>query len=215
MAVKFLPLPALKLHDQIVMDLADPVLRQQGIRYAMDPKEFAKNLLKICIDNRCSPWPFVKHYGILLQRLGYFYTVPVPNELAQRVKTQWKFLKDMPEPPVIRLQIIHSGQQVPLHIDASRSVSLIYPILNHDTARTNFYNAKKSLPRGMVNPDDCEYQQSVTISEYPVLLNVDQPHDVTYSNNSVTPTRPRVSFNLKWQHMTFEQVLPYFESYSC
>jgi hypothetical protein len=78
-----------------------------------------------------------------------------------------------------------------------------------------FYDLQKEpTGREMVDPTTCLLTSSVTIGQHPALLDVDCPHDVTYKKNSITFDNPRISLNLKWEDMKFQQVLKYFNLYT-
>ena len=96
---------------------------------------------------------------------------------------------------------------IPLHIDLTRSTSLIIPVLHRTQAKTNFYSLN-TMPnnRGMIEPTDCKLLSSIIIDQVPALLDVDEIHAVTYDKNILTPDHPRVSVNLKWPETKFSTV---------
>ena len=182
--------------------------------YRITRTGIALQLLTIWQENRIPPWNLIQQYGFLFERIGEIRTVHVPDHVSQSILNQWTFLQKMPEKPIIRLQILYGGECIPIHIDRTRSTSLIYPINNH-TATTNFYDLQKEpIGRALVDPTTCLLTSSITIDQHPVLLDVDCPHDVTYKKNSITFDNPRISLNLKWEDMKFQQVLKYFNLYT-
>ena len=149
-------------------------------------------------------------YGWRLQKVSKFFTVKLPAKIEKQIHDNWPFLNKMPELPFIRLQIVYGGMHVPLHIDKTRSASLIYPLKNHGSAVTNFYSSEYTFSRrGMVDPSKCSLVESIKIDQCPVLLNVDQIHDVKFLEPA-SINNARVSLNLKWEKMKYNQVLSFF-----
>ena len=182
--------------------------------YHLTRTSIALKLLTIWQEDHIPPWKLIQQYGFLFERIGNFRTVHVPDHVVQSILNQWVFLQEMPEKPIIKLQILYGGECVPIHVDRTRSTSLIYPINNH-TATTNFYDLQKELTgRALVDPTTCLLNSSVIIGQHPVLLDVDCPHDITYKRNSITFSNPRISLNLKWSDMKIQQVLKYFNLYA-
>lgn len=181
------------------LDLSDLVLTTTLNRWVVI-KELVKsrdfNLLDYC-----------KQYGFFFEKIGVINNYCLPPSIATAVAKHYKkYFGTINEEPIIRLQVMYGGTQIPMHIDLTRSVSLIIPVANHSSAVTNFYSASRSLARGLINPADCKLSNSVTISKYPALLDVDQVHSVNYDLKSLTKTEPRISLNLKWPTVKFNEL---------
>jgi hypothetical protein len=205
----------LKINDSLLEDLKSIDWRQQApVDWSKRDRAFDIDYidkLKNIITSKIPLWYAIKFYGIFFQKISNILTIKISTSLEEEIYNNWPFLKNMPEPPIIRLQIVYGGSRVPLHIDKTRSVSLIYPLKNHNTAITNFYKSNQKYPRrGSVNPKTCELVDSIKISQDPVLLNVDQIHDVVFPTNKIDIKDARISLNLKWERMKFEEVLYFF-----
>lgn len=151
---------------------------------------------------------FQKCYGFFAQNVGTIDNYHLPEDLLSQVQNHYsQFFDHLDEQPIIRLQIVHGGNLIPLHIDLTRSTSLIVPISHLAPARTNFYTSPDApTSRGMVDPTNCQLTNSIIIDRIPALLDVDQIHAVTYDKHTLTRESPRISINLKWSSTKFSTI---------
>ena len=162
--------------------------------------------------NSMSWWELIKFYGPILYKTATVLTYKLPGAVEEEILQQWKInFKQLEILPTVTLQVVYGGTIVPLHVDETRNTSLLFPISNHSSAKTNFYkllDKTLELKTGLVNPYRCQRVDSVIIDQ-PTLLNVDEIHDVTY--NKINKQNPRVTLSLKWP-FKFQQVLSIFNN---
>jgi hypothetical protein len=201
--------PALALPKKLKTEIEQLDWTKLSMAYRADRLVFLKEFFR---SKKYKSWKsirgFQKYYGFFLQNIGTIEYYHLPEDLLSSVQSHYSNLfKSITENPVIRLQIIHSGSMIPLHIDLTRSTSLIIPVLHRTQAKTNFYSLN-TMPnnRGMIEPTDCKLLRSIIIDQVPALLDVDEIHAVTYDKNTLTPDHPRVSVNLKWPETKFNVV---------
>ena len=90
---------------------------------------------------------FEKFYGKNLCKLASCVTWNLPTDLEKEIFYNYEdFFKIFDEVPVIRLQSIF-GNQLPLHIDRDKTVSIIHPLKNHHNTWTEFYDHEKEIAR--------------------------------------------------------------------
>lgn len=83
---------------------------------------------------------YYEYYGNDLSSIGIMRQFDVPTELADEILDQVKILSSLvDERPYVKVQYMFGGQCVPIHYDASRSTSFMYPLLNHKNTFTNFF----------------------------------------------------------------------------
>lgn len=180
-----------------------------SMAYCADRNVFLKEFVRA---KKYQSWKsirgFQRWYGFFGQHIGTIEYYHLPTELLSKVQAHYNnFFADIKEQPVIRLQVIYGGSMIPLHVDLTRSTSLIIPVKHHARTKTNFYSLN-TMPenRGMIEPTDCKLIKSITIDQIPALLDVDQIHAVTYNKDTLTRACPRVSLNLKWPETKFNVV---------
>ena len=88
---------------------------------------------------------FEKFYGEGLANLASCVTWNLPKNLEEEIFYNYQdFFQLTGEVPDIRLQSIF-GNQLPLHIDKDRTVSIIHPLKNHHNTWTEFYNHENEI----------------------------------------------------------------------
>ena len=78
-------------------------------------------------------------YGPENKLIGTIFTLQLPVEIEQEIRSQWAFLTEFDDQPIIRLQIVCGGSQIPVHVDLTKTTSLIFPVANHQNCFTQFY----------------------------------------------------------------------------
>jgi hypothetical protein len=163
---------------------------------------------------------FIQLYGIFQQKVGTAISAKLPQHIEEHIlsKITKIFPKEIFGKPVIRAQIVFGGFMssiIPLHIDETRSSSIVYPITHDESTFTNFYKSSYTVnnqnTRGMIDPSDCKLVDSVVISNVPVLLNVDKIHSV-HSNISISKSKPRISVTIKWQDAKYKKLQQYYDT---
>lgn len=153
-----------------------------------------------------------KSYGWMFSKTGTLTTYKLPPDIECRVID---FLKNSVDSSAdknlfIRLQVVYDGSVVPLHVDPTRSASIIYPIDHSQPALTKFYKTNSVARRLLFNPVQCEEVDNVLIKHDPVLLNVDQIHSIEYAAGSITKSTPRISLTLKWENRSVDEISTMF-----
>jgi hypothetical protein len=199
--------PNLVLPPELTDEIKSLNWSKLPLAFRADQQAFLKQFIQTKkYHNWTSIRGFQRWYGFFAQKIGTLDSYHLPDTLLSKVQNHYnQFFNQLNEPPIIRLQIIYGGTLIPLHIDLTRSTSLIIPIEHEIQANTNFYtSAINPTLRGMINPNDCVLNNSIIINRIPGLLDVDQIHSVTY--NKLTRESPRISLNLKWPTTKFNTV---------
>lgn len=149
-----------------------------------------------------------KSYGWMFSKTGTLTTYKLPLDIEHRII---EFLKKSVDSSAdqnlfLRLQIVYNGSLIPLHVDRTRSASIIYPIDHSYPALTKFYKTTNVTRRGMCNPNYCKEVDSILIKNDPVLLNVDEIHSIEYAEGSITKHSPRISLAIKWEHRSVDEI---------
>jgi len=157
-------------------------------------------------------WQLLKSYGLFFHKVGYYKSFILPKILKCAVlKSLHPWIKNMPEKPVVILQTIYGAKRIPMHVDPLSTVGLLIPISNHENSHTNFYTSDQHYSAGsVVDPQHCTLIHSINVLAHPVLINTTKIHDVTIDPRQHTKQNPRLTVNVKWSKMTFEQVVSYF-----
>jgi len=165
-------------------------------------------MLRECLRNRINPVGVFNYYGWSCRHIGNIVYYAMPSDIEQSILAEWNFLKIWPEPPIMRMQIIFGGREIPMHIDRTRACSLIVPLINHTKAVTGFFESRHKNPRrGMVDPSVCVLKCQVRIDQHPVLLNTDVIHNVSELDADV----PRISLSLKWQNSSYRDIKSFLD----
>ena len=196
-----------ELPSDIVSDIKN--LDQGQLEAAMISDRFF--YIKVLREEGFSWFEIVKwfmSYGWLFSKTGTLSTYKLPLDIEHRIS---EFLKNSVDSSAdqnlfLRLQVIYNGSLVPLHVDRTRSASIIYPIDHSQPAVTKFYKAIGQARRGLCDPTQCEQVDSVLIKHIPVLLNVDEIHSVEYTAGSITKDCPRISLAIKWENRSAAEI---------
>lgn len=78
-------------------------------------------------------------YGVENKLVGTMFNFELPVEIEQEIQSQWKFLSHFSDQPILRLQIVCGGSMIPVHVDVTKTTSLIFPLANHENCFTQFY----------------------------------------------------------------------------
>jgi hypothetical protein len=83
---------------------------------------------------------YYEFYGNDLANIGVMRAFDVPTPLADEILYQLKDIVSLSdERPYVRMQYMFDGQCVPIHYDATRSTSLMHPLMRHENTFTNFF----------------------------------------------------------------------------
>jgi len=146
---------------------------------------------------------FLQTYGVALQSVVTLLNLRIPEHLEQRISEQLRDKFDVPEAPTVRLQVIHSGRMVPIHVDATRETSLVIPIANHDRCFTQFFRSRDDI-EDIADPGRCELMTEIEINT-PTLIDTKTPHAVR-CHRPPGADRPRTSVTAKWQDTTYQDL---------
>ena len=188
---------SLSLIDWQNLDLAFRVDRKAALEY------FFKNYRVI------DYLDFVHSYGLTFGKVAVLDTYILPKHVEQTITQEVnKFFGRSFNDLVIRLQVAHGGEVVPIHKDPTRTASLVYPLDHHSFSSTVFYDAV--LPtnnrEGLLNPKQFKIVDSICIDKNPVLLDVKRAHAV-FLSNLYTVISPRLSLSIKWKTVDFESLV--------
>ena len=155
---------------------------------------------------RAGNWAdYLAVYGWLLGKIGVVKNLRLDNALEQAITKVIQNYFECDEAPVLRLQVMFGGEMLPLHTDITRHASLIFPIANHLSARTNFYESMTDFDPALPNPMQCMCVESTVIT-VPTLINTDCIHSVVYIE-PITKQRPRISLTAKWANTKFRDLV--------
>ena len=133
---------------------------------------------------RAGNWvDYLAMYGWLLGKIGVVKNLRIDHDLEQAI----------------------GGEMLPVHTDITRHTSLIFPIANHHSARTNFYESMTDFDPGLPNPMQCMCVESTVITT-PTLINTDSIHSVVYLE-PITEQCPRISLTAKWANTKFRDLV--------
>jgi hypothetical protein len=155
---------------------------------------------------RAGNWvDYLAMYGWLLGKIGVVKNLRIDHDLEQAITKVIQNYFGCDEAPVLRLQVMFGGEMLPLHTDITRHASLIFPIANHHSARTNFYESMTDFDPGLPNPMQCMCVESTVITT-PTLINTDSIHSVVYLE-PITEQCPRISLTAKWANTKFRDLV--------
>jgi hypothetical protein len=84
-------------------------------------------------------------YGSENKLIGTMFNFELPVEIEQEIRSQWTFLTEFDDQPIIRLQIVCGGSLIPVHVDKTKTTSLIFPVANHQNCFTQFYEFSEDI----------------------------------------------------------------------
>ena len=199
-----LQLTNLKISDNLVNTISNINWQSLTPVFKVSPWFYFCHVLQHCYQHKIMPWHFLSNGSV-----GTLLTYKFPETIENAIKQElYASIYNMKEQPIIRLQVIYGGRHIAVHTDPTRSVSLVYPISNHNYAKTTFYKGPSTL--GVINPADCVLDDYVIIDKHPVMFEVSKPHSVNYPAGTLTKQQPRISLSIKWQHSTFDQIAKHF-----
>lgn len=151
-------------------------------------------------------WPdYLAFYGWLLGKIGVVKNLRIDRDLEQAITEVIQNYFGCKEAPVLRLQVMFGGEMLPLHTDITRHASLIFPIANHRSARTNFYQSMTDFDPALPNPVYCSCVETTVIT-VPTLIDTDCIHSVVYIE-PITKQQPRISLTAKWANTKFRDLV--------
>lgn len=155
-------------------------------------------------------WDFLQYHRCNITNIGTIELRRLPIDIESDIRKSIVPLlgSHMVKKAIIRLQIVYGGQGIPVHIDPTRSAGVVYPLSHDHDSWTEFYQTSDmSNRRGIINPRSCVMIESVNITHQPVLLDLDQPHAVVYDKNAYSKQSPRISLSIKFENVTFTELL--------
>jgi len=158
-----------------------------------------KSILKGYLGRKYRLHGFQKIHGIFGQNLASLENYALSTNLEKSILSEIMMVFNTNEIPVVRLQRIHGGNSIPIHIDMTRHSSLIIPLENHDNSITNFFTYD-GVDCQLIDPLRCKYWKSVEI-DCPTLIDTKVPHNVVLSKNTT-----RVSITAKWSNTSFNDL---------
>lgn len=146
----------------------------------------------------------IRYYGVFFKKCGTFISLKLPADVESQIKDHLaSFSQELANKSIIRLQLVYGGEMVPIHIDQTRSSSIVCPIQHNRISYTIMYNNNPLLEnrRGLQNPVGMVQVESTVVKDRAVLINTDMPHSVNYSKHSFTKADPRVSLTIKFENL--------------
>jgi hypothetical protein len=191
------------LNWDITEDLRSSVINSNYKNFAITTSSSKlnsiKSILKGYLGRQHKLQGFQKIHGIFGQNLASIENYALPKDLEKNILSEIMILFGTDEIPVVRLQRIHGGNSIPIHIDMTRHSSLIIPLEHHDNSITNFFKYN-GVDCQLIDPLRCEYWKSIEIDR-PTLIDTKVPHNVVLSKNTV-----RVSITAKWPNTSFNDL---------
>lgn len=191
----------LKLPDSIIKDLRQIDWRNLTPTTSFNYKNYLRAAwtAKFLLD-------FLFYYKLNLSNLGNVNFFTLPHVMSTSITQELtKILpREIVSQAVIRLQVIYGSVGIPVHIDETRSSSIVYPIYHpHQSETRGFSKNIRESPRALQNYRNCTMVSSTIVETCPVLLNTDCPHDVFYSKNVYNIDQPRISLTIKFETVKF------------
>lgn len=156
-------------------------------------------------------WQSRKDYGWFCQNTSQMRSLRIDDAITERIRERVRLLvgHELAQEAVIRLQLLYDGCIIPHHIDMTRQVSLVYPVVHDRPSTTEFYHSQynNGPDRDFVGVEPPNRPAvSICIERKAVLLNTNIVHAVRYAKNTYTLDHPRRSITIKWQHKDFSQI---------
>jgi hypothetical protein len=193
-------IPELQLAEDLQQRLECLDWRELAVTTEANRKQVLKRMVK------AGNWSdYLACYGWLLNRVGVVKNLRIDHDLEQKIIKVIQNYFGCDEQPVLRLQVMFGGAMLPLHTDITRHASLIFPIANHRSARTNFYESMTDFDPALPNPMQCMCVESIVITA-PTLINTDCIHSVVYLE-PITEQCPRISLTAKWANTKFQDLV--------
>ena len=198
--IHYLSIPELQLPDKLQQQLEQLDWTALTVTSEANQKQVFRRMIQ------AGNWvDYLAVYGWLLGRIGVVKNLRIDHDLEQAIIKVIQNYFECDEEPVLRLQVMFGGEMLPLHTDITRHASLIFPIANHFSARTNFYESMTEFDPALPNPMQCMCVESTVIT-VPTLINTDCIHSVVYIE-PVTKQRPRISLTAKWANTKFQDLV--------
>jgi hypothetical protein len=196
--IYYCKLPEFKLSQLIITQLRDLNRRALSAGHLFDKKKLILDTPRVVFD-----------YGWKIFNIGAILSLKVPPDLENLIRGEINcyYGNFLAKEAIIRLQVVFGGSMVPPHIDENRNTSIVYPIEHPYVSLTNFYKYDGPVKRGVLSPVFCQLVDSVQIDTIPVLLNVENPHSVTYKKGTYTKKEPRISLTIKFKNLNFTTVM--------
>jgi hypothetical protein len=199
--IHYLPIPELQLPDKLQHQLEQLDWTNLTVTSEANRWQVFRRLVKWNTD-----WfDFLTFYGFFLGNVGTVKNLRIEAELEKSITEIIQSHFDCSEAPILRLQVMFGGKLLPLHTDITRHASLIFPIDNHDDARTNFYEPICKVDSALPNPVHCSCVETTVIT-VPTLINTDCIHAVVY-DKPISQQRPRISLTAKWANTKFQDLV--------
>lgn len=147
---------------------------------------------------------FIRRYGLLGQRIAELRNLQLPRDLESQILLQIGELFDAKEKPIVRLQAMFDGFILPIHVDKTRSASLVIPVRHDVQSSTDFFSSNDFYDQ-LVDPGSCEKICGIEITG-PTLIDTTIPHSVS-SSIKIPRSRPRISLTAKWQTCRFADLV--------
>lgn len=164
--------------------------------------------------HKLSWWQIIKwanYYGWFFSKAGVIDSYRLPIEIENKILLELaKFFGDkVIQDCVVRLQVVYDGEIIPLHIDITRTSSIIYPVSHTGLAYTVFYQRNKAISskEQLFNPTECQEVNRICINDVPVLLDTTKIHSVQYKDTKLTKNNPRISLSIKWKTLKIDQII--------
>jgi len=165
---------------------------------------FSRSTVLKTITNHYKKWPaksFLKSYGFFLQTIPTLLNLKLPHQLENQVLEQVGSHIKTVDDPIIRIQVMYGGCFLPIHIDPTRTASLIIPLANHQRSWTKFYKNQEQTSGQLLDPAKCVLFDQVEVLT-PTLIDTKIPHAV-WSDYCIKQNQPRLSLTVKWQNVKY------------
>lgn len=163
-----------------------------------------KIVVKGAIKKDWSLSDFFRTYGFALNQVVDLRNLQLlaehENEVLTEIQKTWP---QIPR-PIIRLQVLHSGIWLPIHIDATRTASFVIPISSHEHSITQFYRSS-GLMQQLVDPSRSTLFDQIEILR-PTLIDTKVPHAVK-CQKPLVKINPRMSLTIKWEQYMYKDLV--------
>ena len=139
-------LPSITLSDDIIhaiKTLPWQTMAKRDIYENLNWHDLSNNTSIGVLENQRSKYQ--SFYGPENNLVGTMFNFELPIELDKEIRSQWKFLSHFSDQPILRFQIVCGGSMIPVHVDVTKTTSLIFPIANHENCFTQFYEFTEDL----------------------------------------------------------------------
>lgn len=211
MSVLYKILDTVTLSDELINRIESLDYRQLKIATRYGRYDYIKSLVQYHKLAWLDILGWLTAYGWAFSKAGTIDSCCLPAAVEAAVIEELKtfFSEHIIKDCVVRLQVVYGGELIPLHVDITRTSSMVYPIKHESHSNTVLCKRVAAITPNeqFFKQQECSEVVSVSIDKFPVLLDTKAIHGVFYRRGSLTKEHPRVSLTVKWKTLTISEIL--------